>query len=307
MLVLSTLTTNASAKLSEFDFSKWEAVQESINDVEDKEKDANYSGPPTGWKFDQVANGPSKVAEAEGNKFIQLEGYNQLYIPNAIADKYYVYSVDMKIEGKPNVGMFARVGEERFKYDANTSDFFEFDRSGNHDGIVALGGSGMYIRPEGKKLTLYIKLYDDEQPCDINNKIYTFETDVDFATDFRTVTLVDDGSTVFIYVEDNLIAKVTFSTPKTYPIGEEEYYSKVVVYGADGTELGSHDNALFAINSVVAFGDRNASAQIDNIILKTYKDAEATNPETSDSSIAFVTIVFAFSTVLVVLKKRVMV
>ena len=32
------------------------------------------------------------------------------------------------------------------------SDFFEQDRSGKHDGLEALGGSGMYVRVEGKKL-----------------------------------------------------------------------------------------------------------------------------------------------------------
>lgn len=300
-MLFSFMAANAASKLSNFDFSKWEFVGESKIDFEDKAADATYSAPPAGWTFQQAALGPAKVAEADGNKYLQSAGYWQLY-STPIAEKYYTFSVDGFIDGKPNFGFFIRAGQEKFQYDANKSDFFEQDRTGQHDGLSALGGSGMYVRLEGKKVTLYIKLYDDEQPCDIGNKLYAVETNVDFSTGFHKITFVDDGSNAYVYADDDLVARVTFSDPKKYPIGQEEYYSKVVVYGADGTQLGSHDNALFAVNSLVAVGCRNSQFKMDNVVLKTYKDK---NPETSDAGVAFITLTVAVGMAVVVLKKRV--
>ncbi|HHT93354.1 MAG TPA: hypothetical protein GXZ66_07600, partial [Clostridiaceae bacterium] len=86
--------------------------------------------------------------------------------------------------------------------------------------------------------------------------------------------------------------------------GEEQYYSKVVVYGGDGSELGTHDNALFAVNSVVAIGNRNNPTNFDNISLKTYTDKDD-NPQTSDSGVALFALTVAFGMAVVVLKKRV--
>lgn len=300
VLVFSLMSVNA-AKLSDIDMSKVELVKESVIDVENMNKGAEFGNPPAGWTYEFVLGNKPKIAEANGNKFIEADGFFQLFY-GPVEDKYYMFSVDAKISSKPNFGIFVRAGKEKFPYESYKSDFYEHDRSGVHDGLHALGGSGMYVRAEGKKVTLYIKLYDDEQPCDIGNKLYAFETPYDFSTGFYTLTLVDDGSSVYVCVEDDIIARVKYSEPKKYPIGEEQYYSKVVVYGSDGNELGTHTNALFAVNSVVAIGNRNNRIDIDNITLKTYKDK---NPETSDAGVAFFAMTVAFGMAMIVLKKRV--
>ncbi|MGI6530502.1 MAG: hypothetical protein ACOX3J_12700 [Clostridia bacterium] len=301
VMIFSLMAANA-AKLSDLDMSKIELVKESKIDVESVSVGAEFGNPPAGWTYQFVLGEQPKIAEADGNKYIASNGFWQMF-HEPVEEKYYMFSVDVKVSGKQNFGIFARAGKEKFQYELNMSDFFEQDRSGEHDGLQALGGSGMYVRVEGKKVTLYIKLYDESQKCDINNKLYAFETNYDFSTGFHTITLADDGKNVYVAVDDEIIARVKFSDPKTYPIGEEQYYSKVVVYGGDGSELGTHDNALFAVNSVVAIGNRNSPTNFDNIILRTYKD-KADNPQTSDSGVALFALTVAFGMAVVVFKEE---
>lgn len=183
------------------------------------------------------------------------------------------------------------------------SDYYEQDRSEKIEELQNLGGSGFYIRPAGDKVKLYIKLFDDSKTCDIDNKMYEISAGADFSTGFHKLTYIDNGSVVSIYVDDNLIATIAFSESKKYSIGNEDYYSKVVVKAADGTKLGEHDNALFAVKSVVAFGNRNNNFMVDNIKLTTYK---ATNPATDDALMPVIySLIFTVVLVVVICKKRV--
>ncbi len=289
-VIMSMFFVNAAGKLSEYDFSNWEEVERHVLDFEDKTPDANYSEPPEGWRFFHGGGAHSKVVQGDNNKYLNFLGVAQLYLHPAINEQAYVFSIDLHAPTNQNIGIFARAGMERFPFEANQSDFYEHDRTGVTDGFSSLGGSGFYVRAATNKLKLYIKLYDATQPVKIGNALYEFDAGADFTAGYQTVTYVDNGSEVYIYVNDNLIASIEFSESKKYDIGEEDYYSKVAVKDAAGNKVGEHDNALFAVNSVVAFGNRSANVNIDNIKLTTYNIVEApdtepetpVNPETKD-------------------------
>lgn len=322
-IVLSSLGVNGAANFSDYDFSKWELDGTSTITFADKAVGSEYSNPPAGWAYQRAAGTAGAIKELGSNKYFEMSGYTQIFTTSAISSKYYVFSADVKCDAGQNVVIFAKVGTEKvyLKKDAadpgNDADFYEQDRSTNKLGLQNLGATGLYLRPAANKLVLYIKTYDTNEGAKIGNEVYELDAGVDFSTDFRTVTLVDDGAAVFIYVGNSLVGKVTYSNSKKYTNElqkrvdggtagiEESYYSNVKVYNAAGTELGSHTNALLAVNGRVAVGNRNNTISIASLEVKAYSDAEGENPPTSDgNAILAISSILAASFVLVLLKKK---
>ena len=303
MTAMSLFTVNAAGKLSEYDYSAWTQIRTQKIDFQNYAKDEalTAANKPTNWGFQQAANGPSKIAEEGGNKYLAVDGYIQLFLEQA-TDNFYAFSADLKSDGDRNFAMFARAGKEKFTYDTNFSDFYEADRGNVNGGVVGLGGSGFYVKPFGTKIRLFMKLYDAAQKCKINNVIYDFETGVDFATGLHKVTMIDDGLSVSIYVEDSLIAKVAFSEVKKYDIGTEDYYSKAIITKADGSEVATINNAIISTKSVVAIGVRNTTVSLDNVQLTEYT-AKGVNPGTNDAAVLSVLLVLAAASFVLVKRK----
>ena len=108
----SLMAANA-AKLSDLDMSKIELVKESKIDVESVSVGAEFGNPPAGWTYQFVLGEKPKDCRS---------GWKQVYCFKWLADvhepveeKYYMFSVDVKVSGKQNFGIFARAGKEKFQ------------------------------------------------------------------------------------------------------------------------------------------------------------------------------------------------
>lgn len=179
-------------------------------------------------------------------------------------------------------GYFVRASKEKI----GGLSFSDIDGSNIEGKGDILGGSGISFRPADTTLNLYVKKYDENASKKVSNAVFEINgvaTFVQTQGNYQNVQIIDNGSSVQIFIADVLVAKITFSDVKKYAISNEEFYSKATVYDGEGNVLGNVDNALISTKSVLAFAARDIIG-IDEIKVTEYTVA---NPQTSDNTIAF--------------------
>ncbi len=216
----------------------------------------------------------TKVAEKNGNKYLDFDPFAQMYLYEGITDKY-VFSYDVKQPANQGFGGFFRSSGE-----VGINPYFEDDQSGFS--ILGIGPSGIYIIPNEKTVKVYIKVYDEKRSADknakyLNNKAISFKTSHNFNSDFGRISIADYGTGAKIFVNGELLCTLEFSdivSGYDELLTEYNYYSTVKVYDNTGKEKGTVNNALVCADmSVLAFGMRINDGFIDNVTISEYQEA----------------------------------
>ncbi len=155
---------------------------------------------------------PRNVVDLEGAPCYALSGIHEMYVSTdgryALSSKlvhmdpssflfvrgyHAVISDDLLANGDPSKGQF------------QVHNFYETDSAG------AMGGAGIYASLHDGKLTVMVKYYDPNCISRIGNHF------TDVACSGSTVTMADDGTTIFIFVDGKLKVTVQLKGEVTYP------------------------------------------------------------------------------------------
>ena len=152
-------------------------------------------------------------------------------------EKAYVYTVDMMLNdgdgALDNSGIFVRGSEDLYtgSWAGKTGDNQGFGGSGIYFNIEYIADNGIYF-----PTYLVITLKSDVQG-EGENMTFT-ETNIEIEVEDDCITIADDGETVSVIVDGELVATIAISGTKAYAdydIEEGVIASKAVVTLADGT------------------------------------------------------------------------
>ena len=210
---------------------------------------------PTGWEkqFRVSVNG-------EGHKYLQLSGF--LSLRAIIWNGGYTFGADI-------AGSNSNCSGVLFNYTQSREGFPLFENNGasaDGDSLVGEAGIGVALRG-GNKLEVYILTYDASAAKAVGALRQSFTTSDDL-NNFNTLGFSDDGSgDIELKLDSATVCTIKYSDAGVYDDSPyiADYYKTAVIYGADGTLLGSTDSALIASCGTVGFGTRAAELNIDNI------------------------------------------
>lgn len=317
ILVFSIVSFASESKFSEYDFSKWIEVRTTFEDFQDIDfggetklylEETDTDKIPEGWIYTHKSGGKTEIRNENGNICIFPWALSSLHTENPITSPY-VLSYKTRLSANKKAGYFVRASADLI----DNAHFYEGDGS-DTEGLTVLGSSGIMFRPSTTTLTLYVKKYDSTQTKNVGNEVFVFNNVPTFqhtAGSYQDVAIIDDGTSVSIYVADEFIVKVTFSDIKKYDISDDEFYSKAIVTDKDGNVLGNVENALICTESTLAFGTQEVIV-LDDIKIVEYKEPptteptsepETTNPQTSDSYTLFM-LIFATALLVVIIKRQ---
>lgn len=197
----------------------------------------------------------------EGHKYLTLSGF--LSLPCDYSwNGGYTFSADISGSNSNFSGVL-------FNYTQSREGFPLFENNGasaDGDSLVGEAGIGVALRG-GNKLEVYILTYDASAAKAVGALRQSFTTSGDL-NNFNTLGFSDDGSgDIELKLDSATVCTIKYSDAGVYDDSPyiADYYKTAVIYGADGTLLGSTDSALIASCGTVGFGTRAAELNIDNI------------------------------------------
>lgn len=258
-------------------------------------------------------DGATIMEDDNGGKYLHLTGYCDIHSFETYTDEY-VFSLDMGAEAtshtvsvrgllsgsvtKPNPKNKDTAGNpviEKF-------DYYEWDwykeNGGNAEGVSGRtgGAGGIHLAIANDGFEIGIKAYT-EQALNVCSYTTVIPYDID-TSNFYNVKFYDDGSTVTILINNELLATVELSEAgKTYNNNDGtlesdfKYFGKASVKDADGMEVLAVENTRVTCEgSIIAIATRNCDMDIDNIsfttgegVIEADKAAAPTTPTTPDT------------------------
>lgn len=247
-------------------------------DFEDYEKGTDFSAIEDWSEIWNAANATgdyiTAIAETKGNKYLRFAPFSQMFLEEGITGKY-VFSFDMKANANQGFGAFFRTTGEQ-----NINPYYEDDRSGFD--ILGIGPNGIYIVPNDKMISVFIKFYDEKKSSDkngkyLNNKRVNLKISDNFSARFVRVSVADYGTGAKIFANGELVGTLEFSdivSGYDEMFSEYSFYSTVKVIDSAGNEKATVNNALVCSDmSVLAFGMRINDGSIDNVTISEYPEA----------------------------------
>ena len=217
----------------------------------------------------------------------QYGGINELY---TAVDGVYAFSVNM-LEAANTAMAFVRGTRVVHSVDLPAIDaaagLYPINNFYETDGQGRMGGSGIYAAIYNGKLNLMIKAYDDATITHQINRDYAVKVEG------TELTIADNGSTVYIMVDGNLLATVALSGSTSYEkicdLAEGITFAQtVVVTLADGTTDTIENTLVVAtVQSQLGIAVRPATATPSASMtspLTTEEDGEASRRGTTMSA-----------------------
>ncbi len=228
------------------------------------------------WHYSLGTPTTAAKIQADGNNgnVLYMNGYVHMH-STKVLETPYTFETEFRTEQPLGwcFGMFIRGGitmQYLFPY-------FEVDGYDGANGAMGLGGSGMTIAVETDGIYLRIKNYQEDSRhistsiCKLNYN-GTFDS-----TAYNRLVMEDDGQTITIRLNDQLLATVAMSNPGRYDDGRLElpftFYKTAVVKDAAGETLLSIDNArLVAEDFCAGIGVRGNTAYFKKIALEKVQE-----------------------------------
>ncbi len=231
----------------------------------------------------QIGGGCVQVEEdtKTGNLFLLSHVFTQVYSTTPLEDGY-TFSLDVfSTQGAQNCAVFLR---------APLIEGFPYYETDGYAGGQTACVAGLVFNFQINSFSVNVKSFDPAATANygVKENMFTFTlpegvifNDGIAYTNFK---VVDDTNEIKLYVEDVLVGRITLSGIKNGYSSEyftQNFYETVVVYNAEGTELGTVQNTLVESgNAIVGWSTRVANMLVDNIYLAVPAAEETTVPET---------------------------
>lgn len=191
-------------------------------------------------------------------------------------------SFDLKMgsEGNDFAGFYVKYGSEIVSGASKNAVFYSNDgvRGDSANSTTGTTGIGFSFRTIENTpcIEIFVKYLDASGNLCVAGQYY-YDVVSDLSA-FNTYRVTDDGAgTVKFYANDVLFATVVCSdakVPTASSLYTETYYSTAKLYDKNGALASTISNALVSTESAFAFGTRNETIEIDNIVAqdKTFAD-----------------------------------
>ena len=220
-----------------------------------------------------ITYGASEPHNVTGGVY-QYGGINELY---TAVDGVYAFSVNM-LEAANTAMAFVRGTRVVHSVDLPEVDsaagLYPINNYYETDGQGRMGGAGIYAALYNGRLNLMIKAYDDEA------RTHQINRDYSITTEGTELTIADNGSTVYIMVDGNLLATVALSGSTSYEkicdLAEGITFAQTaVVTLADGTTDTIENTLVVAtVQSQLGIAVRPATIKFDSIKVLGFSDVE---------------------------------
>ncbi len=202
----------------------------------------------------------------------QYGGINELY---TTVDGVYAFSVNI-LEAANTAMAFVRGTRVVHSVDLPAVDgsLYPINNYYETDGQGRMGGAGIYAAIYNGRLNLMIKAYDDEA------RTHQINRDYSITTEGTTLTIADNGSTIYFLVDGNLLATVALSGSTSYEkicdLAEGITFAQTaVVTLADGTTDTIENTLVVAtVQSQLGIAVRPAAIKFDSIKVLGFSDVE---------------------------------
>ena len=218
-----------------------------------------------------ITYGASEPHNVTGGVY-QYGGINELY---TTVDGVYSFSVNM-LEAANTAMAFVRGTRVVHSVDLPAVDgnLYPINNYYETDGQGRMGGAGIYAAIYNGRLNLMIKAYDDE------TRTHQINRDYSITTEGTELTIADNGSTIYILVDGNLLATVALSGSTSYEkicdLAEGITFAQTaVVTLADGTTDTIENTLVVAtVQSQLGIAVRPATIKFDSIKVLGFSDVE---------------------------------
>ncbi len=266
------------------------AATTNLYTFDDEFVDDNMSYTEMGNEWNERMGNPDSlpfVQEGDSGNHLALVGFTEVY-SSSLVDEY-VFSLDVKpseeVASSGLGGIFVRCADpNNFTISQWPSPIFGFEsdhygENGGTQGTEGIGASGIYATPMNSCLRLTVKKYATDSTT-ISNQVFdlAYPEGVIY-NEFFNLKFRDDGDTIEVLVNDELVATVELSEKGVQYASDnnaigDEYFGKAVVKDATGAELGTVEKTrVSSLYSILSISSRSFTLWVDNVELSVGEGA----------------------------------